>query len=660
MAKVALRKAKPAGQYQYVSSAACSRSEQMSCFRLLLLCLTPKTTYSNIWFYRIKPDEVQSFLGGLKVDDLPGVAYSTAGKLEEIGVKFVNDIRQTSKERLISALGPKTGEKLWDYARGIDRTDVGEQPIRKSVSAEINWGIRFINQEEAEEFVFNLCKELEKRLLNEQVKGKQLTMKIMRRSLDAPLDPPKHLGHGKCDTFNKSISFGVATHDYQILGKEAVSILRSYNFSPGDLRGLGVQLTKLEPIKASLSGPDGSQRKLNFGSLKTSGLTKTPGQDPIQDASGGDQPLNSPQGRHITPDPIVDGPVTPRKPKTQGPHPALRIAQAGEKDTKARLPLNISGTQFILPSNTDPAVLAELPHDIRSKLMAQGRSRSSSEARDDVSTKSRTQSPAPTEIPPEFDPEVFHALPEDMKAEILRSYRLQSKQTLLPQSPRKDRMIQLSKKTTPTKRRGRSSKEKLADANAKIVQTNLLSRKHQAEGAELEEIEELDEAFLAELPEEVRNEVVADYRRRKAQRSSLDLRINPKRNQNGGANDPLPGGQTRLHFPSRPPKITFPGSRMTSLIEIRDMLNVWYSETSKDGPHQEDVQVFEEYLGKVIVEERDMDKVQKLVRWLDFLIEEDEAEDQPERAAWRAIVKDIKEEVQKAVRSRGLGPLDLG
>ncbi|KAI1369342.1 impB/mucB/samB family protein [Xylaria arbuscula] len=631
LAKVALRKAKPAGQYQ------------------------------------IKPEEVQSFLGGLKVDGLPGVAYSTAGKLEEIGVKFVNDIRQTSKERLISTLGPKTGEKLWDYSRGIDRTEVGEQPIRKSVSAEVNWGIRFINQEEAEEFVFNLCKELEKRLLNEQVKGKQLTMKIMRRSLDAPLDPPKHLGHGKCDTFNKSISFGVATHDYQILGKEAVSILRSYNFSPGDLRGLGVQLTKLEPIKAGLSGPNGSQRKLNFGSLKTSGLAKTPARDPIQDAdlrqqdaSGADQPPGSPQARNITPDPIMDGPVTPRKPKSQGPHPALRIAQAGERDAKARLPLNISGTQFILPTNTDPAVLAELPHDIRSKLMAQGRSRSSSETQDDLSTKSRTQSPAPTEIPPEFDPEVFHALPEDMKAEILRSYKPQSRQTLLPQSPRKDRMIQLSKKTTPTKRRGRSSKEKLSDANAKIVQTNLFSRKHQAEDARLEEIEELDEAFLAELPEEVRNEVIADYRQRKAQRSGLDLKINPRQNQDDGAEDPLPGGQMRLHFPSQPPKITFPGSTMTSLIEIRDMLSVWYSETRNEGPHQTDIQVFVEYLVKVIVEERDMDKVQKLMRWLDFTIDEDDSKEQPTVAPWRAVVKDIKEEVQKAVRSRGVGPLDLG
>ncbi|KAI3329459.1 impB/mucB/samB family protein [Xylariaceae sp. AK1471] len=625
LAKVALRKAKPAGQYQ------------------------------------IKPGELQDFLGGLKVDDLPGVAYSIAGKLEEIGVKFVNDIRQTSKERLVNTLGPKTGEKLWDYARGIDRTEVGEQPIRKSVSAEVNWGIRFISQEEAEEFVFNLSKELEKRLLNEQVRGRQLTVKIMRRSLDAPLDPPKHLGHGKCDTFNKSVAFGVATHNHQILGKEAVSILRSYNFSPGDLRGLGVQLTKLEPIKANLSGPDGSQKKLSFGTFKPPGSAKS-ALDPIQDASAVNQLSDSPQGRHIAPDPIVDEPLTPRKTKSSGPHPALTIARAGDKDVKAQTPLNIAGTQFILPSNPDPAVLAELPQDIRSKLTAQARARGGSEARDEAAAKSRTQSPAlADEIPPEFDPEVFNALPEDMKAEVLSSYKHRPRQVSLPQSPRKDRLIQMSKKTTPTKRRGGlflRAKERQADANAKIVQTSLLSHR-QADDAGPGEVEELDQEFLAELPEDVRNEVIADYRRRKAQRSGLDLKMNSKWNQDGEADDALPGGQTRLQFPPRPPRVSFTSGGLTTLSEIRDMLNVWHRETRDDGPHQRDVDMFGNYLVRVVIEERDMDKAQKLVRWVDFLVDEDESE-RPGKEAWRAVVSDLKQEVQKAVQSRGLGPLDMG
>ncbi|KPI39399.1 DNA repair protein rev1 [Cyphellophora attinorum] len=231
LAKVALRKAKPAGQHL------------------------------------IKPEEVLAFLGELEVTDLPGVAWSIGKKLEEIGVKYVKDIRELNKERLISALGPKTGQKLWDYSRGIDKQEVGEQVIRKSVSAEINWGIRFINQQQAEDFVQCLCDELSKRLLENLVKGKQMTMKIMRKAADAGMDPPKNLGHGKCDTFNKSVVLGVATTDKAVIGKEAISILRSYGFSPGELRGLGVQMQKLEPLKpmaASTSTVESSQRRLQF------------------------------------------------------------------------------------------------------------------------------------------------------------------------------------------------------------------------------------------------------------------------------------------------------------------------------------------------------------------------------------------------------------
>ncbi|KAI2640762.1 impB/mucB/samB family protein [Hypomontagnella submonticulosa] len=640
LAKVSLRKAKPAGQYQ------------------------------------IKPEEVLSFLGDLKVDDLPGVAYSIAGKLEEIGVKYVSDIRQTSKERLVNTLGPKTGEKLWEYARGIDKTEVGEQPIRKSVSAEVNWGIRFISQEEAEEFVVNLCKELEKRLLNEQVKGKQLTMKIMRRSLDAPLDPPKHLGHGKCDTFNKSVMFGVATHDYQVLGKEAVSILRSYKFSPGDLRGLGVQLTKLEPIKTSLSGPDGSQKKLSFGAFRTPGSAKKPALDPIQDSNDTGEAGSKQHGGEAE-DPITESPLTPRKPKPDAHHPAFTISRANETDARANTLLNIGGTQFIMPSNPDPAVVAELPPDIRSRLMGPG-SRASSEARDEtLATKSRTHSPAPSDsIPPEIDPDVFNALPDDMKAEIMEQYRRprSRQQSVLPHSPRKDRTIQPPKQRTPTKRRVHNmfarARERQADASANIVQTTLKQQldQPQADGPAALDVADLDPAFLAELPEEVRREVIADHRRQRAQRAGLDLSLLKSGQGKNEQSDVLPGGQTRLQFGPKPAKVGFAATGLSGLSEIRDMLSVWHRETVDEGPHRRDAEMLSQYLVRVVREERDMDKVQKLVRWLQYLVEDNDysndsgdADQTKKRGkeAWGDVLRHVKQEVQIAIQQRGLAPLDI-
>ncbi|KAJ3470919.1 hypothetical protein MRS44_001018 [Fusarium solani] len=620
-AKVALRKAKPAGQYQ------------------------------------VKPEELLDLIGDLKVEQLPGVARSIGGKLEEIGIVHVKDMRDLSKERLTTLLGPKTGEKLWEYARGIDQTEVGEQPPRKSVSAEVSWGIRFVNQAEAEEFIYNLCKELERRLLNEQVKGKQLTMKIMRRSMDAPLDPAKHLGHGKCDTFNKSITFGVSTNSYQTIGKEAIAVLRSFKFSPGDLRGLGVQMTKLEAIKANTGAPDGSQKKLVFTTFaKPSPARKPSTTEQIDEMDSPEKPKSTPS-REVQLDPIADDPLTPRK---QRIHPAMALARASQDDAKAKTPLNISGTQFIIPSNADPSILAELPSDIRSKLMAQ-KSRTAEVRAESPALKSRSQSPMPPDMmPSQVDPEVFNALPDDMKAEILATYGQQPRQTTPRQSPRKDRTIQPKKPSTPTKRGGArglfSKAQRQKDTQAGLLQTNFRAAASVGDAFE-EEIEELDPEFLSELPEDVRKEVLADYRRRKlAQQSGLDA---PSRKHN--TPDPeglLPGGQRRIQFAPVPRKVTFPGLGVSSTREVKDMLDAWHGETRKEGPHRRDVEVLEKFLVRVIQEERDLEKATKLVKWLDVLVEQD-GRDGRGQESWRRSVQSVKDAVQGAVKQRGMAPLKL-
>lgn len=610
-AKVALRKAKPAGQFQ------------------------------------LKPDEVLDFIGELKVENLPGVAYSIGGKLEDVGVKLVKDLRELSKARLSSVLGPKTGEKLHEYARGIDRTEVGEQTPRKSVSAEVNWGIRFISQEEAEEFVYNLCKELEKRLLNEQVKGRQMTLKVMRRSLDAPLDPAKHLGHGKCDVFNKSMAFGVATSSNEAIGREAVNILRSFKFSPGDLRGLGVQMTKLEPIKLNPGAPESSQRKLTFNTFaKPSPGRKSSETEPIDDG-------NSPQKRQgkMDSDPIADDPLTPRKQKV---HPAMALSKAAMSDPKSRTPLNVAGTQFLIPSNVDPATLAELPNDIRSKLMAQSKPRA--EARSESpGPKSRSESPLPDVVPTQVDADVFNALPDDMKAEVLAQYGRKPTH----HSPRKEQALHAKQKTTPTKRGGIKNifgkAQRQRDAQAGLMQTNFRSRINSEPPPE-EVVGELDPEFLAQLPEDVRKEVVADHRRQRlAMRSGLDA---PSRRQQHGDAEAFESDQRTIQFAPVPPKITFAKSGVTSAQEIKDMLDAWHLDTRDEGPHRRDVVVLEKYLTRVIGEERDMEKAVKIVRWLDLVVVQDGRPGKGQDA-WYKTVSGIKDVVQTAVKKRGLGPLDL-
>ena len=700
LAKVALRKAKPAGQYH------------------------------------VKPEEVLDFLADLDVQDLPGVASSIGGKLEEIGLKFIRDIRDVSKEKLISVLGPKTGEKIWNYARGIDRTEVGDQVVRKSVSAEVNWGVRFETQEQAEEFVESLCGELNRRLLKENVRGKQMTMKIMRRATDAPLDPPKHLGHGKCDTFNKSVVLGVATNAKDVLTKEALSILRGYGFSAGELRGLGVQMTKLEPLKTRTHGIlDGSQRRLDFTLDAVATVINTNSANGKASKTVLDGNVESshkpPQfvtedklasGDKVLHDPIQDDPEKPEKPRASLSEPHSLPKILNNTGGPSRKPLNTHGTQFILPTQIDSQVLAELPPDIRSKLRKHNRT--SAEV-DEGQTKesSTTQFILPTQVDPQvlaqlppdirsrlakhirtttevspaepheskrkallpitafqnqsqLDPQILEALPADVRAEIMAQYERSPRkllgQSLLPQSPRKNRTLPLSRKLVSTRGRGRGNsllsrlRGSTRGNTPTLTQSNFVATTRAGSeplghaSANNESAVEISSEFLAALPDDIRQEVL-EQRRRDQLKRKAGIEVAQRRRVHRPPQQDYGGdtGQGERHFklPPRPPRPTFTTKKLSSLEDLREAMSLWYEEFKEEGPYGEDVDALGRYLTSVVQEEGDMGKAVSVVKWLVWVMEG--SSQVPIDARWISALDRIREFVRKAVMGRGLGNVDL-
>jgi DNA repair protein REV1 len=632
-AKVALRKAKPAGQYQ------------------------------------LKPDEVLDFIGNLTVQDLPGVAYSLGGKLEEIGVKFVKDMRDLTRERLVSHLGPKTGAKLWDYARGIDKTEVGVQTLRKSVSAEINWGIRFTNQTQAEEFVQSLSEELHRRLVENLVRGKQLTIRVMRRSADAPLEPVKHLGHGKCDIFNKSVLLGVATNASDVIGKEAIAMLRSFGFTPGDLRGLGVQMTKLEPVKSASGGRlESSQQQLNF---KASPVAKRSinmaDPDLIESPHKGD-------GVSIDAVDTLDN-----RPTFDG---SLK-------------PLNVLGTQFIMPTQPDPKVVAELPPDIRSMLV-----RKSKEPRETSPSPAPKPSISAENLPSQsqIDPDILKALPEDIQLEILGYYGQPSNDTK-PESPQRPppsptppscpvQAPALKRPTTPVKkRRGRPPKS-LANASKPLARSNLMqssfnfSRPRTAESEAIdrslpvpdtETTSEISEDFLAALPEDIRAEVIEQHRQeRMRQRSNLVAPVSRKpvasRPATPAESSTAPSTEKRIQLSPRPERPTFTSKKLTALPDLREAITAWYSAFATEAPFVEDVEALALYLKRVVLEERDLEKAVSVADWLTWLVKDDadridravptmeQTQSSQVETTWDEALNIVQRSVAAAVEERGLPP----
>ena len=64
-------------------------------------------------------------------------------KLMSLGIRTCGDLQYMTMAKLQKEFGPKTGQMLYRFCRGLDDRPVRTEKERKSVSAEINYGIRF-------------------------------------------------------------------------------------------------------------------------------------------------------------------------------------------------------------------------------------------------------------------------------------------------------------------------------------------------------------------------------------------------------------------------------------------------------------------------------------------------------------------------------------
>ncbi|EJD46175.1 DNA repair protein [Auricularia subglabra TFB-10046 SS5] len=216
--------------------------------------------------FHLPLDDADEFLAGLKVADLHGFAWNATKKLEEkfgAGATVIAEVRKRSKGALSAVLGPKTGEKLWKAARGIDETPLESDKPRKSVSAELNYAIRFEDNTQFKKFLDDLSDEVAKRLQAINRRGKLLTLKLMTRHPDAPVEAPKFLGHGICDVHSKSVPLASVTDNPQTIAGAAWKLAESFGFDPKELRGIGIQIQKLEGEE------DASKKDAGAGSIKS-------------------------------------------------------------------------------------------------------------------------------------------------------------------------------------------------------------------------------------------------------------------------------------------------------------------------------------------------------------------------------------------------------
>ncbi|XP_077532481.1 rev1 DNA directed polymerase [Haemaphysalis longicornis] len=271
------------------------------------------------------------FFEAVNVKDLPGVGYRLQSQLAEMGVSTCKQLQAVSMETLKAKFGMKTSSLLYNYARGIDSRSLQFDKLRKSVSAEVNYGIRFKEAPDMLKFIGQLSAEVEKRLTEAGVQGRSITLKIKVRQKDAPENPSKYMGHGLCDNLAKSSHLLAATASKAVISKECWSLAMQMHLVASDIRGVGIQVSRLEPLQPG----QGSGVKTMLDFLTTSRSTEN----------------QSTENQSTSP---VAGPSTST---------AHVLTTNGVSES---LPRAVSLPAF---SEIDPAVLDSLPPDIKDEVL---------------------------------------------------------------------------------------------------------------------------------------------------------------------------------------------------------------------------------------------------------------------------------------------------
>lgn len=106
----------------------------------------------------IQPGDVDAFLAPLSVGRVPGVGKVTEARLKQSGIQTVGDLRGFALAALESQFG-RYGLRLYELARGIDRSQVIPDRPTKSISAEDTFE-RDIPLTETEEVIRRLAEKV--------------------------------------------------------------------------------------------------------------------------------------------------------------------------------------------------------------------------------------------------------------------------------------------------------------------------------------------------------------------------------------------------------------------------------------------------------------------------------------------------------------------
>ncbi|CAM6091007.1 unnamed protein product [Calypogeia fissa] len=417
--------------------------------------------------YVIQPHEVKEFMVTLPVEELPGVGWTLREKLHGNGLYNCADLQSLSKDALQQAYGAKTGVMLWSYAQGIDQREVQPAQERKSIGAEVNWGVRFSCNDDAQQFLVDLSNEVASRMQKSSASGRTITLKVKKRK-EGVGEPTKFMGCGVCDNISRSETVGYPTNSAEVLLRVGRQLFASLHLDVQEVRGVGLQVSRLVStntgIRKQHNGLDSwlaASTKLGKGKELMRPIPEdvqcVPGDLPedtdLENCAGPSSPWNGTDCEELTqreggksdsePLAILDW----KTPDAVQQHGQTVSETKGKESTSLELP------PF---SQIDPSVLDCLPPEIvaeiidANKAQEELKNRENSEGQTEALPQNTSGMQRPPDgqrhaktkkgktkpknsflqLPPQsmLDPSVLESLPEDILAELNQAYGQEFKQ----------------------------------------------------------------------------------------------------------------------------------------------------------------------------------------------------------------------------------------
>ena len=125
----------------------------------------------------VNPEDVIEFLEALDIRKFYGVGKVTAEKMYQLGIFTGKDLKSKSLEYLETNFG-KSGRFYYDVVRGIHRSEVKPNRIRKSLAVERTFSENLSSEIFMLEKLEHIAEEVSRRLQQSQVAGKTVTLKI--------------------------------------------------------------------------------------------------------------------------------------------------------------------------------------------------------------------------------------------------------------------------------------------------------------------------------------------------------------------------------------------------------------------------------------------------------------------------------------------------